>query len=177
MSDDDKRSLRAQLAEDWATHGKDWTLPGFRAVAVHRFGNWRMKIKPKALRAPLSVVYRAMFRRVRNVYGIELPYTTKVGRRVVFEHQGGVVIHGGAEIGDDCVIRQGVTIGNKRLDEPFDAPKLGKRVNVGVGAKILGAVVVGDDAAIGASSLVIDDVAEGATVVGVPARPVDEEKD
>lgn len=175
--DDDKQSLFSQVAEDWAAHGKDWTLPGFRAVAVHRFGNWRMKVKPKVLRAPLSVVYRAMFRGVRNIYGIELPYTVKVGRRVVFEHQGGVVIHGGAEIGDDCVIRQGVTIGNKRLDEPFDAPKLGKRVNVGAGAKILGAVRVGDDAAIGANSVVMSDVAEGTTVVGIPAHPVSEKKD
>lgn len=130
-----------------------------------------MKVKPKLLRAPLSVAYRAMFRGVRNVYGIELPYTARVGRRVVFEHQGGVVVHGAAEIGDDCVIRQGVTIGNKRLDQPGDAPKLGARVNVGAGAKILGAVEVGDDAAIGANSVVVKDVDPDTAVVGIPAKP------
>ena len=169
-------SLTDQIAEDWAAHGKDWTRPGFRAVAAHRFGNWRMKIKPKLLRAPFSVVYRMMFRRARNVYGIELPYSAKLGRRVVFEHQGAVVIHGSAEIGDDCVIRQGVTIGNRTLDRPFDAPKLGRGVNVGAGAKILGAVVIGDEASVGANAVVLDDVEAGSLVVGIPARPVQRER-
>lgn len=165
-------SLLRQIKEDWVAHGKDWTRPGFRAVAVHRFGNWRMRIGPKLLRAPFSVLYRMLFRRVRNVYGIELPYSVKLGRRVVFEHQGAVVIHGDVEIGDDCVIRQGVTIGNKSLDRPLDAPKLGCRVNVGAGAKVLGAVTIGDDAAIGANAVVLHDVPAGALVVGIPARPV-----
>jgi serine O-acetyltransferase len=178
VSDDyDEQPLFSQLAEDWAAHGKDWTRPGFRAIAVHRFGNWRMKVKPKVLRAPFSVLYRAMFRGVRNIYDIELPYTVKVGRRVVFQHQGSVVIHGAVEIGDDSVIRQGVTLGNKRLDQPDDAPKIGKRVNVGAGAKVLGAVVVGDDAAIGANSVVLKHVDQGTTVVGVPARPMRDNKD
>ena len=169
-------SLTDQIAEDWAAHGKDWTRPGFRAVAAHRFGNWRMKIKPKLLRAPFSVLYRMMFRRARNVYGIALPYSVKLGRRVVFQHQGAVVIHGSAEIGDDCVIRQGVTIGNRTLDRPFDAPKLGRGVNVGAGAKILGAVVIGDEASVGANAVVLDDVEAGSLVVGIPARPVQRER-
>src|SRR5207248_3062801 len=67
--------LFAQLREDWIAHGRDWTRPGFRAVAVHRFGNWRMRIGNKMLRAPFSVIYRMMFRYVRNHYGIELPYS------------------------------------------------------------------------------------------------------
>ena len=171
MSDQPELPLLRQLAEDLAAHDNDWTRPGFQALAVHRFGNWRMKVEPKLLRAPLSVAYRAMFRGVRNIYGIELPYTVKVGRRVVFEHQGGVVIHGGAEIGDECVIRQGVTIGNKRLDRPDDAPKLGARVNVGAGAKILGAVEVGEGAAIGANSVVVKNVEPNTSVVGIPAAP------
>lgn len=131
-----------------------------------------MTLRPKLMRAPFSVLYRMMFRRVRNVYGIELPYSVKLGRRVVFEHQGAVVIHGDVEIGDDCVIRQGVTIGNRSLERPLDAPKLGDRVNVGAGAKILGAIHVGDDAAIGANAVVLDDVEKGSLVVGIPARAV-----
>lgn len=173
MSNDGSvKSLFSQIAEDWVAHGKDWTRPGFRAVAVHRFGNWRMSLRPKLMRAPFSVLYRMMFRRVRNVYGIELPYSVKLGRRVVFEHQGAVVIHGDVEIGDDCVIRQGVTIGNRSLERPLDAPKLGDRVNVGAGAKILGAIHVGDDAAIGANAVVLDDVEKGSLVVGIPARAI-----
>src|SRR5205807_2590125 len=123
--------LFAQIAEDWIAHERDWTRPGFRAVAAHRFGVWRMRVRPKLLRAPLSILYRCMYRKCRNHYGIELPYTVKLGRRVIFEHQGAIVIHGDSEIGDDSIIRQGVTLGNKTLDRPRDAPKLGQRVNVG----------------------------------------------
>lgn len=163
-------SLRAQIKEDWIAHGRDWTRPGFRAVAAHRFGNWRMTIGSKLLRAPFSLVYRWMYRKARNIYGIELPYSARLGRRVVFEHQGAVVIHGDSEIGDDSIIRQGVTLGNRRLDRPHDAPRLGKRVNVGAGAKILGGVTIGDDAVIGANAVVLRDVPAGAIAVGVPAQ-------
>ncbi|MEL7089287.1 MAG: serine acetyltransferase, partial [Planctomycetota bacterium] len=107
----EKLGLWAQLKEDHTAHRRDWTRPGFRAVAVHRFGVWRMGIKNKWVRAPFSVLYRVLHRRVRNVYGIELPYSATLGRRVVVEHQGGIVIHGASVIGDDCVIRQNVTLG------------------------------------------------------------------
>jgi serine O-acetyltransferase len=163
-------SLLAQLKEDYLAHGRDWTKPGFRAVAVHRFGVWRMTIRNKLLRAPFSVLYRMMFRRVRNVYGIELPYTVQLGRRVIVEHQSGIVIHGNSVIGDDSIIRQGVTLGNKTMDRPFDAPMLGRGVNVGAGAKILGAVMVGDGATVGANAVVVRNVPAGAVAVGIPAQ-------
>jgi serine acetyltransferase len=166
------RPLLAQLAEDWRANGSDWTRPGFQALAVHRFGNWRMQIRPKLARAPFSAIYRALYRGVRNFYGIELPYTAQVGRRVVIEHQSGIVIHGATVIGDECIIRQGVTLGNLRLDRPHDAPRLGDRVNVGAGAKILGGVTIGDEAQIGANAVVRIDVPAGATAAGVPARVV-----
>jgi serine O-acetyltransferase len=129
-----------------------------------------MKVQSKLLRAPLSILYRSLFRHVRNVYGIELPYTVELGRRVIIEHQGAIVIHGYSKIGDDCIIRQGVTIGNRYLDRPLEAPKLGKRVNIGAGAKILGDVTIGDDVCIGANAVVLSDVPAGATVVGIPAK-------
>ena len=162
--------LFAQIKEDWIAHRKDWTRPGFRAVAVYRFGVWRMGLKSKLLRAPFSAIYRSMYRKCRNHYGIELPYSAKLGRRVVIEHQGCIVIHGDAWIGDDCIIRQGVTLGNRTLDRPHDAPKLGKGVNVGAGAKILGAVTIGDGASIGANAVVLQDIPAGALAVGVPAK-------
>ena len=162
--------LWEQIKEDWIAHGRDWTKPGFRAVAVHRFGVWRMSIEPKLLRAPLSILYRSMYRKIRNTYGIDLPYTVKLGRRVVVEHQGAIVIHGYCSIGDECVIRQGVTLGNRYLDRPLDAPKLGVRVNVGAGAKILGDVTLGDDVNIGANAVVLSDIPSGKTAVGIPAK-------
>lgn len=158
------------VREDWRAHECSWTRPGFRAVAIHRFGVWRMSIGSRILRAPFSVLYRLLYRRARNVYGIELPFTVRVGRRVIFEHAGAVVIHGNSEIGDDCIIRQGVTLGNRRLEAPLEAPRLGRNVNVGAGAKILGAVTVGDGAEIGANAVVLDNVPAGALAVGVPAK-------
>jgi serine O-acetyltransferase len=165
-------TLWQQVVEDWIAHGKDWTKPGFRAVAVHRFGVWRMSLKPKLLRAPFSLLYRMMFHKVRNTYGIELPYTVKLGRRVVIEHQSAIVIHGYSEIGDDCILRQGVTLGNRYLNKPLDAPRLGIGVNVGAGAKIFGAVTIGNGSNIGANAVVLQDVPEGATAVGIPAKVV-----
>jgi serine acetyltransferase len=163
-------TLFQQIKEDYIAHKRDWTRPGFRAIATHRFGVWRMKVNPKILRAPLSVVYRYLYRKCRNHYGIELPYTSTIGRRVVIEHQHGIVIHGQCVIGDDCIIRQGVTLGNKTLDRPEDAPRLGNRVNVGAGAKILGLVNIGDDATIGANAVVVKDVPAGALAMGIPAK-------
>jgi serine O-acetyltransferase len=162
--------LWQQIKEDWEAHGRDWTKPGFRAVAIARFGVWRMTIQPKLLRAPFSILYRMLYRKVRNVYGIDLPYTVKLGRRVIIEHQGAIVIHGHCCIGDDSIIRQGVTLGNRYLERPFEAPKLGDRVNVGAGAKILGNVTIGDDVNIGANAVVLSDIPPGQTAVGIPAK-------
>lgn len=158
-----------QIREDLAAHGGDSTKPGFRAVAVYRFGVWRMTVSPKLLRAPLSIFYRYMFRYVRNHYGIELPYSAQIGRRVIFEHQSGIVVHGATVIGDDCIIRQNCTFGIRRIDRLNEAPTLGRGVDVGAGAVILGGVRIGDHASIGANAVVLQDVPPGGLAVGVPA--------
>ncbi|NJM76431.1 MAG: serine acetyltransferase [Acaryochloridaceae cyanobacterium RU_4_10] len=163
-------NLWAQIHEDWVANGRDWTKPGFRAIAVQRFGVWRMQFEPKVLRAPFSLLYRSMYRHVRNVYGIDLPYTVQLGRRVIIEHQSAIVIHGDCQIGDDCILRQGVTLGNRYVEKPLEAPKLGDRVNVGAGAKILGKIALGDDVNIGANAVVLIDIPAGGTAVGIPAR-------
>ncbi|HEY9857891.1 MAG TPA: serine O-acetyltransferase [Candidatus Sericytochromatia bacterium] len=165
-----------QIKEDWIAHGRDWTKPGFRAVAVQRFGVWRMKLQPLILRAPFSILYRSLYRKIRNTYGIELPYTVQLGRRVIIEHQSAIVIHGNCSIGDDCIIRQGVTMGNRYMERPFDAPKLGNRVNVGAGAKIFGNVTIGDSANIGANAVVLSDIPPGKTAVGIPAKIINSKK-
>nr|WP_321465556.1 serine O-acetyltransferase [uncultured Desulfobulbus sp.] len=157
------------IHEDWIAHGKDWRKPGFRAVAVYRFGVWRMTIPWLVLRAPFSILYRMLFRFMRNFYGIELPYSVQLGRRVVIEHQHGIIVHGAAVIGDDCILRQGVTIGNRTLDKPHEAPIIEQGVNVGAGAKILGNITIGQGASIGANAVVLRDVPPKATAVGNPA--------
>lgn len=164
--------LWAQIAADWRAHGRDWTKPGFRAVAVHRFGVWRMGIRFKLLRAPFSAAYRMMFVHCRNRYGIELPYSARIGQGVVIEHQGAIVIHGASVIGDRCIIRQGCTLGLRNLADRFAAPLLEEDVELGAGAVVLGAVRVGRGARVGANAVVLRDVKAGQTVGGIPAVPL-----
>ncbi|HTV23180.1 MAG TPA: serine O-acetyltransferase [Polyangiaceae bacterium] len=158
--------------EDLEAHDGDWSRPGFQALLVHRFGTWRMSIRSKLLRAPFSICSRTLFAAVRNFYGIELPVSASIGRRVVFEHQHGIVVHGNSVIGDDCIIRQGVTLGIRRMDRLTEAPVLGRGVNVGAGAKILGRVFIGDGADIGANAVVLEDVPAQALAVGIPAKSI-----
>lgn len=170
MSETASPGLFALIKEDYRSHGCDWHRPGFKAMAVYRFGVWRMKIRPFLIRGGLSVLYRMMFRRCAHVYGIEVPFTAKVGRRVIFEHQHGIVVHGGSVIGDDCIIRHGVTLGIRDEGRLTEAPTLGARVSVGAGAKILGAVRIGDDVKIGANAVVLRDIPSSCVAVGIPAR-------
>jgi serine O-acetyltransferase len=165
-----KLPLTQLIREDWVAHGRDWTKPGFRAVAIHRFGVWRMTFRHRILRASFGLLYWPLYRYARNHYGIELPYTVRLGRRVIVEHCGAIVIHGYSTIGDDCIIRQGVTIGARSVNRATEAPELGARVDVGAGAKILGKLRIGDGAEIGANAVVLNDLPAGVIAVGIPAR-------
>ena len=164
-----RRQLRERIRQSWECHGRRASRPGFKAVALHAFGQWRMSVRPRFVRLGLSALYRVLYRRCCSVYGIELPYTVRLGERVIFEHQKGIVIHGNCEIGDDCIIRHGVTLGNRYLERSYEAPRLGNRVNVGAGAVILGNVRLGDDVQVGANAVVLDDVPAGSTVTGPKA--------
>lgn len=168
----DEIGLWKLIAEDYDANGRDWTRPGFRALAVYRFGVWRMSIRVRAIRKLASFIYNIGFRRCRNIYGIELPYSAQVGRHVVIEHQGGIVVHGATRIGDRTIIRQGCTFGIRSLDRLDEAPTIGRGVNIGAGAVIIGAVKIGDGASIGANAVVLHDVPPGAVAIGVPARLV-----
>lgn len=163
-------SMRSLLREDYIAHKRDWGRLGFRALAVHRFGNWRMGISNRWFRAPLSVLYRALFRHCRARYGIEIPYSVRLGRRVVIEHHSGIIMNGGVIVGDDVVIRQNTTLGLRSAADLGGLPIIGNNVDIGVGAVILGGVRVGNGARIGANAVVLQDVPDGCLAVGVPAR-------
>ena len=156
------------LREDWNTYDKDLWRQGFWAMCVYRFGNWRYGVRPAWLRKPFSLAYRLLRTAIQIVAGIELHCETRVGRRLLIEHFGGIIISGDAVIGDDVVIRQGVTIG-LRTTGRRGAPVIGNRVDIGAGAKLLGNIRIGDDAVIGANAVVLCDVPAGALAVGVPA--------
>lgn len=160
----------ALLREDLRTHGGNVFEQGFWAVAVHRFGNWRMGL-PKVLRMPCTLVYRFLFRWVQWTCGITLPYTVRLGRRVRIWHHGGMVLHAHS-IGDDVHIRQNTTFGIARRDQLHELPVIEDRVEIGCGAAILGSVTIGHDSVIGANAVVLHDVPPHSLAVGVPAKVV-----
>lgn len=157
------------LCEDWRTHDKDLLRQGLWVLAVYRFGRWRYQIRWRPLRAPLSALYKLLKLLSEILTGIDLPCEAVVGRRFRIDHFGGIVISGDAVFGDDCIVRNGVTVGLRNTGERA-SPVLGNRVDIGAGAKILGAIHVGDDVAIGANAVVLIDIPSNSIAVGVPAR-------
>ena len=157
------------IREDFQAHGRDPWRQGVWALAVYRFGQWRYRVRPAWLRKPLSLAYKCLKIGVQITTGIDLPCETRVGRRLVIEHFGGIIVSGDSVIGDDVTLRHGVTLGLRRTGVA-GAPVIGDRVDIGAGAKILGPVTVGDGAVIGANAVVLCDVPAGALAVGIPAR-------
>jgi serine O-acetyltransferase len=155
--------------EDWQTHGRDLSRQGFWVMTVYRFGRWRYRVRPALLRPPCSAVYKALKLLSQILTGIDLPCETTVGRRFCIEHFGGIVISGDAVFGDDCVVRNGVTVGLRRTGVR-GAPSFGDRVDIGSGAKVLGDIHIGNDVSIGANAVVLCDVPSNSIAVGVPAR-------
>lgn len=166
------RTFVALVREDYRTNGRDWRLPGVQALFAYRLGRYRLSLPNSPLRKILSVGYRLLQRRARNRFGIELHATATIGRRVRIIHQNGIVIHDFAVIGDDCWIRQGVTIGGGVDWARDDHPTLGCDVRIGVGAVLMGRFSVGDGARIGPNVVQSSNVPAGALVVVPKARQI-----
>lgn len=158
-----------QLAEDFRHHGRKITKPGVHAVLVYRFGH-RLLSMPAIFRLPLRILYKPMHWFVRNFYGIELPETTHVGRRLLIGHQSGIVIHHHSVIGHDCLIRQNCTIGAGSESFADKGPILGNGVEMAAGAVIIGAVKIGDNVRIGPNAVVMMNIPAGSTVIAPPPR-------
>jgi serine O-acetyltransferase len=140
--------------------------PGLHAVLWHRLshGLWRRGLwLPARMSAHLG----------RFLTGIEIHPAARIGRRLIIDHGMGVVIGETAEVGDDVYLYHGVTLGGTSSERGKRHPTLGNNVIVGAGAKILGAILIGDGARVGANAVVVQPVAAGVTVVGIPARPVE----
>lgn len=141
------------------------TYPGVQAVQWHRLSHWLWNHNLKWFARFLSTLTRWMT-------GIEIHPAVKIGRRFFIDHGMGVVIGETAEIGDDCTLYHGVTLGGTSWKEGKRHPTLANNVVVGAGAKVLGPICVHDGARIGSNAVVVKDVAAGETVIGVPGRIV-----
>ena len=144
------------------------TYPGFHAILFHRMAHRLWGSGLKWLARLLSHIGRWLT-------GIEIHPGATIGRRVFIDHGMGVVIGETAEIGDDCTLYHGVTLGGTSWNKGKRHPTLMPGVVVGAGAKILGPITIGRDARVGSNAVVVKDVPDGATAIGIPARILDAE--
>ena len=163
-----KETIAAYQARDPAA--RSWLeilllYPGIKAVHSHRLAHW-------CYRHNLKFLARAISQRSRRRTGIEIHPGATIGRRLVIDHGMGIVIGETAEIGDDCLIYHGVTLGGTGKDVGKRHPTIGNNVLIGTGAKVLGPIKVGDNSRIAANSVVLSEVPENATAVGIPAQIV-----
>ena len=144
--------------------------PGFHALLIHRLahGLWRMRLRWLA---------RLVSHASRFLTGIEIHPGATIGRRVFIDHGMGVVIGETAEIGDDCTLYHGVTLGGTTWNKGKRHPTLQRGVVIGAGAKVLGPIVIGEGAKIGSNAVVVRSVPAGATALGIPARIILDEQD
>ncbi|MDO4435839.1 MAG: serine O-acetyltransferase [Cardiobacteriaceae bacterium] len=143
-----------------------WLLhTGFWAVVHYRIQHFLWSHGFRGLSRWLSVISRWLT-------GVEIHPAMRAGRRLFIDHGMGIVIGETAELGDDVSIYQGVTLGGTSWQQGKRHPTIGNNVILGAGAKVIGAIKVGDGARVGSNAVVVKEVAAGATVVGIPARAV-----
>ncbi len=139
------------------------TYPGLHAVVIHRLARWLWQ-------RDFKWGGRLVSHLGRFLTGIEIHPGATLGRRFFIDHGMGVVIGETAEIGDDCTLYHGVTLGGTSWNKGKRHPTLMNGVVIGAGAKVLGPIVVGENARIGSNAVVVKEVPAGATVVGIPGR-------
>ena len=172
MFDELKKDIQAVKERDPAARSSLEVLlisSGLHALMLHRPAHWLYRHKAFL---PARLISQA----ARFLTGVEIHPGAKIGSGVMIDHGMGIVIGETAEVGDGCTIYQGVTLGGTGKDKGKRHPTLGKGVVVGAGAKILGGFTVGDNARIGSNAVVVREVPENVTVVGVPARSTKETK-
>lgn len=141
------------------------------AIWVYRFGRRVDNRRAGLVTRILDKIYWLLYRITETLLGIGLSKSVRVGPGLRIWHFGNIFVHPGVVIGSNCTLRQGVTIGNRNNDDRV--PVIGDNVEFGAYAQVLGDVHIGNNCKIGAMSLVLCDVPDGATAVGIPARVVD----
>jgi len=135
---------------------------GFQALLVYRIFHWFYE-----RRIPTQPLRFFVERFVEIITGISIPAQATIGRGLRIHHFGGIIIHSEAVIGNHCTLYHGVTLGD--IGGRGGAPRVGDRVLIGVGAKLIGEIVIGDDCVIGANAVVLASVPAGQVAVGIPA--------
>lgn len=168
MFEDTRETVNAYLKRDPAARNPLEILllyPGVKAMQYHRPAHWCYEHK-------LLFLARAISQMARHRTGIEIHPGAKIGKRLVIDHGMGIVIGETAEIGDDCLIYHGVTLGGTGKEVGKRHPTIGNNVLIGTGAKVLGPFKVGDNSRIAANSVVLSEIPPDSTAVGIPARVV-----
>jgi len=164
------------LKEDLKTYKGDWSCQGFWVMIVYRFGRWRYTIRRGWVRKPFSLAYKILYKIVQILTGIEFPCEVVIGKHFRIDHFSGIVVSGYAQFGDHCVIRNGVTVGLRNVDDPV-APHIGNHVDIGAGAKVLGDIRIGNNVNIGANAVVLQDIPDDSIAVGIPAKIIPKKRD
>ena len=168
MFNDLRETIEAYKARDPAARSSLEVLllyPGLKAVRSHRKAHW-------CYMHNLKFLARWISQASRHRTGIEIHPGATIGKRLVIDHGMGIVIGETAEIGDDCLIYHGVTLGGTGKDVGKRHPTIGNNVLIGTGAKVLGPITVGDGSRVAANAVVLKDIPENSTAVGSPARVV-----
>lgn len=163
-----KEDIRSFIDHDPATENPLEVIllyPGFKALRSHKKAHWFYKHK-------MTFIARAISQHSAHKTGIEIHPGATIGRRVVIDHGHGIVIGETAEIGDDVMIYQGVTLGGTGKDVGKRHPTIESGVMIGAGAKVLGPITIGHNAKVAAGAVVVRDVEPNSTVVGVPGEVV-----
>lgn len=142
-------------------------FPSFATIVVYRYGHWCATRKTKLVRLVFTLLYFPFAWLTWISTGIQIPKGTKIGPELRIHHWGTLIINGGTVIGRHCTLRPGVVIGN--LHDGQDIPIIGDNFEAGVGAKILGAIQIGDNVTVGANAVVVKDVPDNCVALGVPA--------
>ena len=168
MFKDLRETIEAYKARDPAARSSIEVLllyPGIRATQYHKLAHWCYLHDHKFLARYIS-------QRTRHKTGIEIHPGATIGKRLVIDHGMGIVIGETTEIGDDCLIYQGVTLGGTGKDTGKRHPTIGNNVLIGCGAKVLGPFKVGDNSRVAANAVVLSEIPADCTAVGSPARVV-----
>jgi serine O-acetyltransferase len=146
-----------------------WFEQGLWAILVYRFGRWARGVRIPLIGFLLRFIAFLLFKMIEMTTGISIPASAEIGKGFYVGHFGGIILHSDVKMGENCSIGPGVLIGARGLGNK-GVPVIGNNVYIGVGAKVLGGITIGDNARIGANAVVICDVPADATAVGIPAK-------